>query len=92
MILFLEDWQKYPTAIIDYETKNKSFVRQAAVYRLMGVQNHAFLLALINPRLQGVDPHDPNLTLEQQMEVAIECRINPWYFFREVARAPGMAG
>ncbi len=92
MILFLEDWQKYPTAIVDYETSNKSFVRQASVYRLMGIENHAFLLALINPRLQGVDPHDPNLTLEQQMEIAIECRINPWYFFREVARAPGMAG
>lgn len=92
MILFLSDWQKYPTAIIDYETKNKSFVRLASVYRLMGIQNHAFLLALVNPRLQGVDPHDPNLTLEQQIEVAIECKINPWYFFREVARAPGQAG
>lgn len=92
MILFLEDWSRYPTAIIDYETKNKTFVRQASVYRLMGVENHAFLLALINPRLQGVDPHDPNLTTDQQIEIAIECKINPWYFFREVARAPGMAG
>ena len=92
VILFSADWSKYPTAIIDYETKNKSFVRQASVYRLMGIENHAFLLALINPRLQGIDPHDPNLTMDQQIEIAIECKINPWYFFREVARAPGMAG
>ncbi len=92
MILFLEDWKKYPTATIDWETKNQSFVRQASVYKLMGIENHAFLLALINPNLQGVDPHDPDLTLEQQLAIAIECRINPWYFFREVARAPGMAG
>lgn len=92
MILYANDFNSYPTAIIDYETKNKSFVRQSAVYRMMGVKNHAFLLALINPELQGVDPHDPNLTLEQQMAIAIECKINPWYFFREVARAPGMAG
>ncbi len=92
MILYANDFNAYPTAIIDYETKNKSFVRQAAVYRMMGIKNHGFLLALINPELQGVDPHDPNLTLEQQMAIAIECKINPWYFFREVARAPGMAG
>lgn len=92
MILFLEDWKNYPTSIIDYETKNKSFIRLSSVYRLMGIKNHAFLLALINPSLQGLDPHDPYLTIEQQAAIVIECKINPWYFFREVARAPSISG
>lgn len=90
MILFAEDWKRYPTAIADFNTKNRSFVRLAAVYRHMGVKNHAFILALVNPALQGIDPFDPNLTLEQMSAIAIECKINPWFFFREVARAPAL--
>jgi len=92
MILFEEDWAKYPSAIIDINTKNKSFVRLAAVYKSMGIKNHAFLLALINPSLQGVDPYDPDLTEEQITAISVECKINPWYFFREIARAPALAG
>lgn len=88
MILFKEDWKKYPTATIHYETSNKSFLRLASVYRSMGIENNAFHLALINPELRHVDPYDPNLTLEQMAMVAMECKINPWYFFREVARVP----
>lgn len=92
MILFHEDWKKYPTAIADINTSNKSFVRLASVYREMGIKNHAFILALINPHLSGVDPHDPNLSPELQFAVAMECKINPWYFFREVVRVPPLAG
>lgn len=91
MILFSDDWRRYPTAIIDTSTKNKSFVRLASLYRHMEIQNHAFILALINPALQGVDPFDPNLSVEQMAMIALECRENPWYFIREVARAPGIA-
>lgn len=90
MILFKDDWKKYPTAIVHLSTRNKTFVRLASVYRSMGVENHAFMLALINPELEFVDPFDPNLTLEQMAAVALECSINPWYFFREVARAPAI--
>ncbi len=92
MILYLQDFRQYPTCIIDHQSKNKSFVRLSSIYRLMGIKNHAFLLALVNPSLQGVDPYDPNLTIEQQAAIAIECKINPWYFFREVARAPANVG
>jgi len=92
MILFSEDWARYPTAIVDIKTKNQSFVRLASVYRSMGIKNHAFLLALINPRLQGVDPYDPNLTREQKDMIVVECKMNPWYYFREVARIPGGSG
>jgi hypothetical protein len=91
MILFYEDWLKYPTATIHYETRNRSFVRQASVYKAMGIKNHAFILALVNPELRYVDPFDPNLTMEQMGMVAMECKINPWYFFREVARVPAQA-
>lgn len=92
MILFEDDWKKYPRAIIDVNTANKSFVRLASVYRSMGIKNNAFLLVLINPDLQGVDPFDyEHLTMEQMALIALECRENPWYFFRECARAPGLA-
>ncbi len=92
MILFEQDWALYPSAFPDLQTKNKSFVRLASIYRSMGVRNHAFILALLNPNLVGVDPFDPDLTLDMQAAVVIECKMNPWYFFREVARAPGLAG
>lgn len=89
MILFEEDWAKYPNAIADTKTKNQSFLRMALVYREMGISNYMFMLALHNPELQGVDPFDyENLTQEQQLMIAQECKVNPWYFFRECGRAP----
>lgn len=91
MILFAEDWSRYPRAIADVNTSNKSFVRLASVYRKMGVKNHMFLLALHNPDLQGVDPYSPDLTPEQMLMISHECKENPWYFFREIARAPAMS-
>ncbi len=92
MILYAKDWSLYPNAIVDTRTPNQSFVRLASVYRSMGVYNHAFLLALHDPTLQGVDPFSYTLTLEQQLRIATECRVNPWYYFREVARAPAIGG
>lgn len=93
MIIFLDDWKNYPAAIIDTKTPNRSFVRLAALYREMGIVNNSFLLALINPELQGVDPFDEEkLTLEQKVMIAYECKINPWYFFREILKAPAQAG
>jgi len=90
IILFLEDWDKYPSAFPDLKTKNTSWIRLASVYREMGVKNHAFILALVNPDLQGVDPYDKDLTLNQMAAIALECKVNPWYFFREVARVPAI--
>ena len=93
MILFRDDWRMYPTAIADYDTTNRSFVRLASVYREMGVKNNVFMLALVNPSLKGVDPYDyENLTSQQMVDIGIECSINPWYFFREIARAPAESG
>ena len=92
MILFLDDWKKYPGAKLHLSTKNTSFIRLARVYRAMGVDNHGFILALHNPQLEFVDPHDPNLTQEQITMIIEECFNNPWYVIREVIKVPGAAG
>ena len=89
MILFAKDWITYPTAIIHTNTRNKSFVRLAMLYKAMGVDNHCFLLALINRDLEFIDPHSTDLTIEQKAAIIVECAINPWYYLREVAMAPG---
>lgn len=92
MILFHQDWQYYPNAIIDTQTTNTSYVRLAAIYKSMGIKNHAFILALHNPKLQGVDPYSKNLSIEQMAMIGVECKQNFWYYVREIARAPANAG
>lgn len=92
MIRFLNDTLAYPGFIYDTETKNKSFLDIASTYKAMGVSNYAFCLTLLNSSLQGVDPYDKNLTLEQKSAIRVECQYNPWYFLREVARVVGQGG
>lgn len=91
MILFQQDWRSHQGAIVDTQTTNRSFVRLAALYKQMGIKNHLFILALLNPELQGVDPFSPDLTIEQQAAIAVECKQNFWYYAREIARVPGSA-
>lgn len=91
-ILFRDDWLKYPNAIIDTKTRNKSALDLAAKLRVMGVKNNSFFLALHNPELQGVDVFSPALTQHQMLMIGIEIKTNPWYYFREVAMAPAIAG
>lgn len=86
IILFLDDWKYYPTAVPDYTTTNESFLKTAKVYKNMGIKNYFFHLALVDQGLRGVDPFDPNLTTEMMARIGTECKINPWYFFREVLR------
>lgn len=88
MILFQDDWRKYPTAIVDTKTSNQSFVRYAKLLKKMGIKNHLWPLALIQPALQGVNPHSPDLTDHQKVMIRAEIEINPWYYLREVARIP----
>lgn len=92
LILFEQDWLKYPTARPDFSTKNKSAIKLAQKLRLMGIKNHLFFLALFDQGLVGIDPHDEHLSQEMMERVGIECARNPWYFFREVARAPALSG
>lgn len=92
MILFKDDWNKYPNAIVHMNTRNKSFLRQAGLYRKMNVDNHAFLLALHDVSLKDVDPYSEDLDDATIMKIMNECNINPWYYYREIARAPKSGG
>lgn len=92
MILFEEDWAKYPNAIANTQTTNKTFLKIVAIYKEMGISNHAFPLALLDKTLVGVDPFDLNLSLEKQLRIGIECKLNPWFYFREIARVGNSSG
>lgn len=76
------------TPIYDYHTRNTSFLKVQKQLELLGVRNNEFFLLLLNPRLQGVDPHDPNLSPELAMMVIEECQLNFFYYLREVVRIP----
>lgn len=91
MILFKNDWDLYPDAIVDVNTRSTSALKLATIYKRMGIKNCAFILQLHNRELSGVDIHnDPSNELKYL--VADELSINPWYYFREVAMAPASGG
>lgn len=92
VILFKSDWAKYPGAIADTKTSNATFLKLAATYKKMGVENSDFCLALLQPSLQGVDPFDETLDEMTRVKIAMEVKYNPWYYFREVARIPPNSG
>lgn len=86
VILYEEDWGRYPSASVHYETRNQSWVELAKKLEIQGVKNNKFFLALLNPELRYVDPWDENLDEVTRTAVATEIKLNPWYFFREIAR------
>jgi len=92
MILFLEDWKKYPGAAPNYATTNTTWVRLAGVYHKMGIKNCLFHLALVDQRLVNIDPHSKNLTEQEVAMIIDEIAINPWYMLREIIRVPPVAG
>jgi len=94
MILFLEDWDlpENASATVHTQTTNQSFLDLSVLLRTMGVENHTFFLALHDPSLVDVDPFDPNLSQEQIVAIVQECKINPWYMFREISRGPASSG
>ena len=92
MYLFKSDATKVG-GIIDYETHNKSFLRMSVLLRKMGVKNNNFMLHLLQPELQGVDPFDvKNLSPEMTQRIALECKLNPWYYFRECVHIASQGG
>jgi hypothetical protein len=90
MILRKSDWglPGHEDAIIHYSTKNESFLKLAYIHREMKIEHWYCCLALINPDLEHVDPHDPNLDMATKNAVVYEMFINPWYYFREFVRVP----
>lgn len=90
MILRKSDWglPGHEGAIIHYATANQSFLKLAYIHREMKIEHWYCCLALVNPDLEYVDPHDPTLDIETKAAIVVELFVNPWYFFREYVRIP----
>jgi PHIKZ025 len=91
MILFSKDWREQG-AKPDFSSDNRSFVEFAVQLQAMGVKNCAFFLALHDQSLKGVDIYKDELDTDTKSRVVRECKINPWYFFRQIARVPAGSG
>lgn len=76
----------------DVGTPNKSFLTLAKDLKTLGIKNWYFMLEIKDLSLIGVNPHAKDsegnctLTTDQIDRVIMECKCNPWYFLREVAR------
>ncbi len=89
MILFKNDWIDLSSDHFDTSTQNKSFIRMHQILKRMGIENNKFFLVLLDTELKSIDPH--NLTdnsTELKLRIARECKLNPWYFYREMLRIP----
>lgn len=74
---------------INLRTTNKSFLRISYILKRMGIENNMFPLYLNDLDLRGIDPHKLGSDdMHLCMKVAYECKVNPWYYFREVIRIP----
>lgn len=69
-------------------TSNSSFIEMSNYLSAIGIKNNRFMLALLDPELRNIDPHDPNLPLYYKKKILMEIRNNFWYFLREVVRIP----
>ena len=73
-------------------TKNKSFLDMHNYLKAMGIKNNEFMLTLVDPDLDGVNPYDPMLSMLYKQKILRECMCNYWYFLREVVRIPAAGG
>lgn len=80
------------TVYAQMTTKNKSFLDMHHYLKSIGVKNNKFMLTLIDPDLDGIDPYDPSLNAYYKQKVLREVMCNYWYFIREVARVPSAGG
>jgi len=78
--------------IYDYKTNNISFIKMAKTLKDEGVKNWNFCLTLYDSKLQGIDPYDPDLSLELKARIQKEVMINFWYYIREVVRINSTGG
>lgn len=77
---------------IHKNTTNKSFLDMHYLLKEKGVKNNLFFLVIYNERLMNIDPFSDNLTPQDKLEIEIEVRMNPWYFFREICIIPESGG
>lgn len=74
----------------DFGTKNSSFLLTAKEIKELGYKNWYFMLEVKYPNLkvQDMDPYAKDISAEDIGKILIECKNNPWFFFREVIRIP----
>ena len=88
MILFDKDWQEQG-AVIHYSTCNQSFIKMHILLKRMGIKNNTFFLSLTQPELAKYNPHHlTDNSVELRQKIALECKINYWYYIRECVRVP----
>lgn len=90
-VLYKSDFDRMHCCV-HFETKNDSAVRIARVLKQMGVEFWYMPLTLKDPSLRNVNPFDPNLSDITKAKIAIECKYNFWYFFRECLQLPLSGG
>ena len=74
----------------DFGTKNESFLMTAQELKTLGLKNWYFMLEVKYPNtgVQDIDPYNPDIPAEDMGKILIECKQNPWFFFREVCKIP----
>ena len=74
----------------DFGTKNSSFLLTAQELKATGIKHFYFMLEVKYPNLgvQDIDPYDKNLSAEDVGKLVVECKANPWFFFREISHVP----
>lgn len=92
MITLASDYKFYEGWCIHSDTNNKSFLRYCALLKEQGIKNWMWPLVLLDKRLINVNPHDPELSLEDRVLIIKECRRNPMYFIRECLMIPMSGG
>lgn len=89
MVLFQEDWDKYPHYMFDNKCNNPYFMRFCSTLKSMGIKNHHWPLQLHDRDLLGLNPRDPNLPSDIRDKITAECHSNFFYALREIMVAPG---
>ena len=76
----------------DTYTSNISFLQTASDLQQLGIKNNKFFLKLYNRDLLGVDPYSNGLSKNMIAAILMECKMNPYYFLREISRIPEVGG
>ena len=74
--------------MLQYNTKNLSFLKMYTILKDFGIKNNDFFLELKDESLLNVDPLDDNLDKATKTRVLNEIANNPWYYLREIVRIP----
>ena len=71
--------------MLHLSTSNQSFIDMHHQLKKEGVRYDEFLL-LLDPDLEFVNPLQDKIPQSIMIKIIIECKLNPWYFFREIMR------